>query len=163
MVELTVVLVTVLGGTTMAVTVKPSDSSGASSPLYRDTSRCFLPRRFIPFIPFLPSPCLSLSTLSVSQSISPVFVFLSFGRFSLSLGFPPIFYCFSSFPLPFFPLVWVVFIRERGARLTLPRPIAARAWCARCLLFPGADSGGQWRRSLRGTAALASHHEMCGI
>ena len=81
MVELTVVLVTVLGGATVAVTMKPSDSSNASSPLCRDTSRCFLLRRFIPYVLFLPSPRLSLL---VSQSISPVFVFLSFTRFSLN-------------------------------------------------------------------------------
>ena len=96
---------------------------------------------------------------------------LSFGRFSLntisfslSLGFPIVFFViFPLFLSLFFPLVWVVFIGAGGARLTQPRPIAARAWCARCLLFLGADSGGQWSRRLRGTAALTSHHEMGGV
>jgi hypothetical protein len=69
----------------VAVMVRTSDSSGASSPLCRDTSQRFLPRRFIPSVLFLPYPRLSLS---VSQSISPVFVFLSFGHFSLyTIGF----------------------------------------------------------------------------
>ena len=107
MAELTVVLVTILGGTAMAVAVKPSDISSASSLLCRDTSQCFLPRWFIPSIPFLPSPRLSLS---VSQSISPVFVFLSFDRFSLNtIGFSLSRFpsCFPSFPLLFSPwFVW---------------------------------------------------------
>ena len=117
MVELTVVLVIVLGGAAVAVAVKPSDSSNASSPLCRDTNRCFLPRQFIPFIPFLPSPSLSLS---VSQSISPVFVFLSFDRFSLNtIGFSlsqfPSY--FSSFPLPFFSPGLGGIYRGRGSKV----------------------------------------------
>ena len=96
--------------------------------------------------------CFSISIVSLSTLLV-----------SLSLYFPLIFCHYPSFPLPFFPLVWVVFIGAGGARSILPRPIVARAWCARCLLFPSADSGGQCRRRLRGTAALASHHEMGGV
>ena len=142
--------------------MKPSDSSGTSSPLCRDTNQCFLPRQFIPSISFLPSPCLSLS---ISQSISHVFVFLSFGRFSLNtIGFslsrfPSRFLPFFLFSSPFFPPGLGGIYRGRGSA----RPIATLAWCARCLLFPGTDNGGQWRRRLRGTAALASHHEMGGV
>jgi hypothetical protein len=57
----------------------------------------------------------------------------------------------------------VVFIEAGGAGSTLPHPIVAYAWGARRLLCHGADSGGQWRRRLRDTAALASHHEMGGV
>jgi hypothetical protein len=57
----------------------------------------------------------------------------------------------------------VVFIEAGGAGSTLPHPIAAYAWGARRLLCHDADSGGQWRRRLRDTAALASHHEMGGV
>jgi len=138
MAELTVMLVIILGGVAVAVTVKPSDSSSASSPLCRDTSRCLLPPPVYLFCPFLPSPRLSLSRFP-----SP------FSTTSSSLFFLP----------PFGSL----FIGAGGAGSTLPRPIAAHAWGAHRLLCHGADSGGQWRRRLRGTAALASHHEMGGI
>jgi len=98
--------VAVLGGAAVAMTVRPSDSSGASSPLCRDTSRRFLPCRFFLFILFLPS---SRLYLSVSLSISPVFWFLCFGCSSLSLsrsvslsfGFSPLLLPFSLFSLPF--------------------------------------------------------------
>jgi len=58
-----VMLVIVLGGVVVAVTMKPSDSSGASSPLCRDTSRCLLPPPvylFCPFSSFSPSVSLGL-------------------------------------------------------------------------------------------------------
>ena len=125
--------VAVLGGAAVAMTVRPSDRSGASSPLCRDTSQRFLPRRFIPYVLFLPSPHLSLS---VSQSIFPCFlVFLSFGRFSLypvgfSLTVPPfsaVFSLFSTFFFFLFPpsvfCTWMVFIGAGGAGTTLPHPI----------------------------------------
>jgi len=95
--------VAVLGGAAVAMTVRPSDSSGASSPLCRDTSQRFLPCRFFLFILFLPSPRLSLS---VSLSISPVFSCFSVSVVSLSTQsvslsqFPPLFYRF--LPLFFF-------------------------------------------------------------
>jgi len=158
--------VTVLGGVAVAAAVKPSDSSGASSSLCRDTSRCLLPPLVYLFYPFFPSPRLFLS---VSLSISSVFGFYCFGRFSLntiglslslSLGFPPRFLSF--LPLLFLPFK-SLFIEAGEAGSTLPRPIAAHTWGARRLLCHGADSGGQWRHRLRGTAALASHHEMGGV
>jgi len=125
-------MVVVLGCAAVAMTVRPSDSSGASSPLCRDTSRRFLPCRFFLFILFLPSPRLSLA---VFLSISPVFWFLCFGCSSLSLGrflsvsvsLPVC--CRSLLSLLFFPsLVFctrTVFIGAGGAGTTLPRPIAA--------------------------------------
>ena len=80
MAELTV-KVAVLGGAAVAMTVRPSDSSGASSPRCSDTSRRFLLRWFIPSVLFLSSPRLSLS---ISPADIPLFfVFLSFGRLSL--------------------------------------------------------------------------------
>jgi len=80
MAELTVT-VAVLGGAAVAMTVRPSDSSGASSPRCSDTSRRFLLRWFIPSVLFLSSPRLSLS---ISPADIPLFfVFLSFGRLSL--------------------------------------------------------------------------------
>jgi len=119
--------VDVLGGAAVAMTVRPSDSSGAYSPLCRDTSQRFLPCWFFLFILFLPSPRLSLS---VSLSISPVFLvslfrlFLSLSRsVCLSFGFSPRLLSFSPLLLPFGSL----FIGAGGAGSTLPRPIAARA------------------------------------
>ena len=112
-------MVVVLGCAAVAMTVRPSDSSGASSPLCRDTSRRFLPCRFFLFILFLPSPRLSLS---VFLSISPVFWFLCFGCSSLSLG------RFLSLLVSLPSLVFctrTVFIGAGGAGTTLPRPIAA--------------------------------------
>ena len=80
MAELTVT-VAVLDGAAVAMTVRPSDSSGASSPRCSDTSRRFLLRWFIPSVLFLSSPRLSLS---ISPADIPLFfVFLSFGRLSL--------------------------------------------------------------------------------
>ena len=102
MAELTVMLVNVLGGVAVAVTVKPNASSGASSPLCRDTSQCLLPHRFTSSVLFLPSPRLSLS---VSLSISPVFLVstvsvVSLSTLSISLSrfpslFSPVFLFFS--------------------------------------------------------------------
>jgi len=129
-------MVAVLGGAAVAMTVRPSDSSGASSPLCRDTSRRFLPRWFIPSVLFLSSPRLSLS---ISQSIFPCFFcvsqfrsFLSLPSRFLSLCFPP-FSCrllsflglFPFFPFFFFCCTQTVFIGAGGAGTTLPRPIAA--------------------------------------
>jgi hypothetical protein len=57
----------------------------------------------------------------------------------------------------------VVFIEAGGAGSTLPHPIAAHAWGARRLLCHSADTGGQWRRRLRDTTALTSHHKMGGV
>jgi hypothetical protein len=111
-------LVAVPGGAAVAmavaVTVRLSDSSGASSPLCRDTSRRFLPCRFIPSVLFLPSPRLSLS---VSQSISPVFVFLGFDRFSLyPVGFSlSVFPHFSTIFSPSFSSFRVAIYRGRGS------------------------------------------------
>jgi hypothetical protein len=93
MAELTVMLVTVLGGVAVAVTVKPSDSSGASSLLCRDTSWCLLPLPvylFCPFSSFFPSVSLGLPV------DIPGFWFLLFRSFlsqhcrflSLSVSFP---------------------------------------------------------------------------
>jgi hypothetical protein len=69
--------------------------------------------------------------------------------------------------LSFLPLLFLpfgsLFIEAGEAGSTLPRPIAAHTWGARRLLCHGADSGGQWRHRLWGTAALASHHEMGGV
>jgi len=90
--------------------------------------------------------------------------FLSPPSWFLSLGFPLRFLPFSLF---FWPLLFLsfgsLFIGAGGAGSTLPRPIGAHAWGARLLHCHGADSGGQWRRRLRDTAALASHHEMGGV
>ena len=111
---------TILGSATMAVTVKPNDSNDTSSPPCRDTSWCFLPRRFIPSVLFLPSPSLSLS---VSQSISPIFVFLSFGHFSLNtIGFslslfPSRFLPFFLFSSPFFSPSLGGIYRGRGSKV----------------------------------------------
>jgi len=119
--------VVVLGCAAVAMTVRPSDSSGASSPLCRDTSRRFLPCRFFLFILFLPSPRLSLS---VFLSISLVFWFLCFGCSSLSLDrFLSPFAAVLSFLSFFFPLSGLLhsdgIYRAGGAGTTLPRPIAA--------------------------------------
>jgi hypothetical protein len=71
MAELTVMLVTVLGGAVVAVNGKPDDNGGASSPRRRDTSLCLLPSAGLLLLSlFLPSPRLSLS---VSLSISLLF------------------------------------------------------------------------------------------
>ena len=166
MAELTVT-VAVLGGAAIAVTVKPSDSGDASSPSCRDTSRCLLPP------PFSPSVLCSSFFTSVSPPgfsfffLFPFFLllcsplFFLFLSLSLSVALP--FFCrFSSFS-PFLSCVRVVFIGAGGARSTLPRPIIARAWCARRLLCHGAGHGGQWRRCLWSTVARASHHEMGGV
>jgi len=57
MAELTVVLATVLSGVAVAVTEKPDDSGGSSSPRRRDTR----PLRFTPSVPFSSfSPSVSL-------------------------------------------------------------------------------------------------------
>ena len=125
--------VVVLGGAAVAMKVRPTDSSSASSPLCRDTSRRFLPCRFFLFILFLPSPRLSLS---VSLSISPVFWFLCFGCSSLSLGrflslsvsLPvccrSLLSFFSFWPSPSFFCTRTVFIgageRERPCPIPLP-------------------------------------------
>ena len=100
------------------------------------------PSRYPMFLCFSVS-VVSLSTQSVSLSQFPPFsaVFLLFSSFFL--------FC-----------VRVVFIEVGGVGLILPHPIAAHAWGARRLLCHDADSGGQWRRRLWDTAALASHHEM---
>jgi len=115
-------------------------------------------------LPFLRFP------LSVSLLISPVFGFYCFGSFSLNtVGFSlsvslPVFCPFLfSFGLPYFLSFGSLFIGAGGAGSTLPRPIGARAWGARLLHCCGAGRGGQWRRRLRGTAALASHHEAGGV
>jgi len=110
MAELTVT-VAVLGGAAVAMTVRPSDSSGASSPRCSDTSRRFLPRWFIPSVLFLSSPRLYLS---ISQPIFPCFLCFSVSVVSLSTQsvslsrFPPFFcrllsfLCLFPFPPPFF-------------------------------------------------------------
>jgi hypothetical protein len=63
------------------------------------------------------------------------------------------------FSPPFFSPLGSLFIGAGGAGSTLPRPIAAHAWGARLLHCCGAGRGGQWRRRLRGTTSLSSHHE----
>ena len=102
----------------------------------------------------IPGFLVSLFRLFLSLSVGfSLFRFLSpFAAVLSSLFFllaPPSFFCTRT-----------VFIGAGGAGTTLPHPIAAHAWGARRLLCHGADSGGQWRRRLRDTAALASHHEM---
>jgi len=99
MVELTVGLVTVLGGGDDETRWQQQRFRCVEIPI-----GVLFPRRFILSILFLPSPRLSLS---VSLSISSAFSFLSFGRFSLyavsfSLSVPPFFCPFS----PFFPLLF---------------------------------------------------------
>ena len=164
MTELTVMLVTILGGVAVAVTVKPEDSGGVPSLRCRDTGLCLLPPAGCSFYPFffLLPVCLSRSPYRYPQ------LFLSFNCYgpfslktvglSLSLGL--------SFPFSvFFFLFYIraVFIGAGGAGSTLAHPIASHAWGARRLLCHGAGRGGQWRRRLRGTAALASHHEVGGV
>jgi len=139
----------------VAVTEKPDDNGGSSSPRRRDTR----PLRFTPSALF--SSFSPFASLGLSFDI-PGFRFLLF-RFLLSqhcwflsLGFPPRFLPFSPPPLlPFGSL----FIGAGGAGSTLPRPIAAHAWGARLLHCCGAGRGGQWRRRLRGTTSLSAHHE----
>jgi hypothetical protein len=107
-------LVAVLGGVAVAVTVRPSDSSDVSSPLCKDTSRRFLPCRFILSVLFLPSPRLSLSPF---PSRYPLFLCFSVSVVSLSTQsvslsqFPP----FSVVSLLFFPLRSGAIYRGRGS------------------------------------------------
>jgi len=93
-------LVTILGGVAVVVTVKPSGSSGASSPLCRDTSRCHLPLPvylFCPFSSFSPFVSLGLAVDIPGFFVSTILVVsLSTLSVSLSLGFPPCFLPFSS-------------------------------------------------------------------
>jgi len=151
MAELTVVLATVLGGAAVAITEKPDDSSGSSSPRRRDTR----PLRFTPSVLF--SVCLSRSLCWYPRfSVSTVSVpSLSTLLVSLSRFPSPFSAVFSLLLLPFGSL----FIGAGGAGSTLPRPIAAHAWGARLLHCCGAGRGGQWRRRLRGTTSLSAHHE----
>jgi len=81
-------LVIILGGVAVAVTVKPSDSSSASSSLCRDTSRCLLPPPVYLFCPFLPSPCLSLSRFPspFSTTSSSLFFLPPFGSLFIRVG-----------------------------------------------------------------------------
>jgi len=109
MAELTVT-VAVLGGAAIAVTVKPSDSGGASSPPCRDTSRCLLPPPVFSFclVFFLLRVCLSarlLFLLSFSFLPPPLFSPVFFVSVSLSLGRPPLF-------LPFLLLFSFPFLRS---------------------------------------------------
>jgi len=76
MAELTIVLATVLGGAAVAVTEKPDDSGGSSSPRCRDTT----PLRFTPSVLF--SFFSPFASLGLSVDI-PGFRFLPF-RFLLS-------------------------------------------------------------------------------
>jgi hypothetical protein len=123
---------------------------------------------------FFVSPLSSLSLLCLSSSLpfslSKTLMFLSFGlsflpqKRSDSLSRSPFLFSVVLFFFPpFLFCIRVVFIEAGGAGSTLPHPIAAYAWGARRLLCHDADSGGQWRRRLRDTAALASHHEMGGV
>jgi len=140
MAELTVT-VAVLDGAAVAMTVRPSDSSGASSPRCSDTSRRFLPRWFIPSVLFLSSPRLSLS---ISQPIFPCFFCVSQFRSSLSLpsrflslGFPPLSFSkqkyfqlslsFLSLSSPFLSCTPSVFI-GRGREGHPALPSHGRAW-----------------------------------
>jgi len=82
MTELTVMLVTILGGVAVAVTAKPEDSGGVPSLRCRDTGLCLLPPAGCSFYPFffLLPVCLSRSPYRYPQ------LFLSFncyGPFSL--------------------------------------------------------------------------------
>ena len=144
MAELTVMLVTVLGGVAVAVTRKPDDSSDAFSPRCKDTSLCLLPpSRFAPSVLFfflLPSVSLGLPIDIVDFFKVSIVSVPSLPKLlvSLSLSLPSLFCRF--LPFPFFLLDTIY----RGAR---------------CLLCHGVDSDGQWRRRLRGATALASHHE----
>ena len=120
--------------------------TAAVLPLCRDTNRCPLPLPVYPFYPFSSfSPTVSLGFpvdipgfFCVSQFRS----FLSLRSWFLSLSFPPFLPFYSPLILPFGSL----FIGARGARSTLPRPIATHAWGARLLHCCGAGRGGQWRR-----------------
>ena len=164
-VELTVVLVTVLGGATVAVTVKPGDSSSACAVLrYQSVSSSPAGLSFLSFF-FLLLDCLSQFPCQYPRLffVSQFRSFLSLHSRFLSLSFPffsAVFFSLASFSLF---CTRTVFIGAGGAGMTLPHPITAHAWGARRLLCHGADSGGQWRRRLRDTAALASHHEMGGV
>jgi hypothetical protein len=53
--------------------------------------------------------------------------------------------------------------RGRGSGVDLAPSHRHPCMGARRLLCHGTDCGGQWRRCLRDTAALASHHEMGGV
>ena len=101
MAQLTMVLVTILGGAAVAVTEKPDDSGGSSSP------RRFTPS--VPFSSFSPSASLGLS-VDVPGSRFLLFrvLFSQHCRF-LSLGFPPCFLSFLFFLYFFLPLFLVLF------------------------------------------------------
>jgi len=158
-------MVAVLGGAAVAMTVRPSDSSGASSaetPVGVSFPAGF---SFLSFFFLLPN-CLSRFPCRYPR----FFWFLCFGCSSLSLSvgfslfrFPSPFAAVLSFFLfflaSFFLSFGSLFIRAGGAGSTLPRPIAAHAWGARLLHCCGTGRGGQWRRRLRGTASLSSHHK----
>jgi len=151
--------VAVLGGAAVAMTVRPSDSSDASSPLCRDTSRRFFPVgfSFLSFFFLLPDclsrfPCRYPRFFGFSVPVVPLSLSVGFSLFRFLSSFAAV---LSSFLLPFGSL----FIGTGGAGSTLPRPIAAHAWGTRLLHCCGAGRGGQWRRRLWGTASLSSHHE----
>ena len=162
MAELMVTLVTVLGGVPAADGGSRRRCCGfffflMQRPLFFLSPHCLL---FLSSVSPLLFPFLSRKPFCFSLSVSPFF--LKNDR-TLSLGLPFFFLPFFSFFPPFLFCIRVVFIEAGGAGSTLPHPIAAYAWGARRLLCHGADSGGQWRRRLRDTAALASHHEMGGV
>jgi hypothetical protein len=151
MAELTMVLVTVLGGGDGETQWQQRGFRCVEIPI-----GVLFPRRFYPFYPFSSfSPTVSLS---LRVDIPGFFWFLLSRSVSLSLGwflspFAAVFFLF------FFSCVRVVFIGAGGAGSTLPRPIAAHAWGARLLHRCGAGWGGQWWRRLQGTTSLLSHHE----
>ena len=156
--------VAVLGGAAVAMTVRPSDSSDASSPLCRDTSRRFFPVgfSFLSFFFLLPDclsrfPCRYPRFFGFSVSVVPLSLSVGFSLFRFLSPFAAVLSSFFLAPL------WLVFIGAGGAGSTLPCPIIAHAWCTRRLFCHGAGCGGQWRRCLRSTAARASHHEMGGV
>ena len=152
----------------MAMTVRPSDSSRASSAETPVGVSFPVGFSFLSFFFLLPD-CLSRFPCRYPR----FFWFLCFGCSSLSLGrflslsvSLPV--CCRSLLFSFllaspFLSFGSLFIGAGGAGSTLPRPIGARAWGARLLHCCGAGRGGQWRRRLRGTAALASHHEAGGV
>jgi len=94
-----------------------------------------------------------------SVSVVPLSLSVGFSLFRFPSPFAAVLSFFLFFLASFFLSFGSLFIGAGGAGSTLPRPIAAHAWGARLLHCCGAGRGGQWRRPLRGTTSLSSHHE----
>ena len=153
--------VAVLGGAAVAMTVRPSDSSGASSvetPVGVSFPAGF---SFLSFFFLLPDclswfPCRYPWFFGFSISVVPLSLSVGFSLFRFLSPFAAVlsFFLFFWPPSPFF-CTRTVFIGAGGAGTTLPRPII----CMGCeVAAPSCHGTGwdvQWAGRLQGTASLS--------